>query len=517
MVVRLTINPLGGVDDCVVTASSGSARLDEAACNGSKRFALFSPALNSEGDATTGAYPVQITYRPPAWPSEEPEFSREAAPRDQKVWAGKIANNFPMINIRRPLIGTVGIQVLVGENGRVLLCEVNEPSGESILDVAACRSMFRYARFEPALDIEGYPTRAIWRTSITYKVGHQNPSKARAAQPVQIAEWTKQIAADYPEEAKANNWGGTVGISVIVSIDGLVESCAVTSSTGHSVLDAAACIGAKKYARFEPALNASGEPTRGIYSTRVTYRLPDSVKEQQQDVVDRELPPPIAVYQTNDPVPIDSRPLPPPPAAPRFVPARVIDQAGLAQKVSANYPARAIRREIEGTVSFVLVITPTGGVGSCVVTGSSGYDILDEAACNSLRRYARFEPARSASGEPISGTYRSRVSYSLQGDPPSVTALAAPIDREAWVRRILEDLPDDAWSNGWERPVRLRISVDESGNGSGCYVAQSSGNAALDQAACTGVYTHARFTPQLDGEGQPTWGYYETYIEYEDR
>jgi protein TonB len=58
-----------------------------------------------------------------------------------------------------------------------------------------------------------------------------------------------------------------------VTPEGRAANCQVTGSSGSSILDQAACAGMERYARFNPALDAAGNPTTGSYSTRITYRL----------------------------------------------------------------------------------------------------------------------------------------------------------------------------------------------------------------------------------------------------
>jgi protein TonB len=66
---------------------------------------------------------------------------------------------------------------------------------------------------------------------------------------------------------------GTVGVRVTVTADGRASGCSVTASSGSSILDEAACAGMERYARFDPALDAAGNPTTDTYSTRITYTL----------------------------------------------------------------------------------------------------------------------------------------------------------------------------------------------------------------------------------------------------
>ncbi|GGD47981.1 TonB family protein [Erythrobacter arachoides] len=65
----------------------------------------------------------------------------------------------------------------------------------------------------------------------------------RAAQPVNLATLVRRINADYPVAAKRQRRQGTVGVSVDVTARGEVASCMVSRSSGHPVLDAAACNG----------------------------------------------------------------------------------------------------------------------------------------------------------------------------------------------------------------------------------------------------------------------------------
>ena len=99
------------------------------------------------------------------------------------------------------------------------------------------------------------------------------PSQARGVEPRNQSSWARRIQENYPSRAQREGTEGTVGVRVTVGANGRVSACSVTSSSGSSVLDAAACQGMERYARFEPALNAAGDPVSGSWSTRITYRL----------------------------------------------------------------------------------------------------------------------------------------------------------------------------------------------------------------------------------------------------
>ena len=99
------------------------------------------------------------------------------------------------------------------------------------------------------------------------------PSKARGARTKNERSWAARIQENYPARALREEIEGTVGVRVTVTADGRASGCSVTSSSGSDILDSAACQGMERYARFDPALDAAGNPTTDSYSTRITYKL----------------------------------------------------------------------------------------------------------------------------------------------------------------------------------------------------------------------------------------------------
>lgn len=99
------------------------------------------------------------------------------------------------------------------------------------------------------------------------------PSQARGVSPRNQRSWASRIQQNYPSRAVRDGTEGTVGVAVTVNAEGRVSACSVTSSSGSSILDRAACDGMERYARFEPALNAAGNPISASWSTRIVYRL----------------------------------------------------------------------------------------------------------------------------------------------------------------------------------------------------------------------------------------------------
>ncbi len=99
------------------------------------------------------------------------------------------------------------------------------------------------------------------------------PSQARGVRPKGQSSWAGRIQSNYPARALREGTEGRVGVRVTVNAEGRVDACSVSSSSGSSVLDEAACQGMQRYARFDPALNDGGNPVSASWSTTIVYQL----------------------------------------------------------------------------------------------------------------------------------------------------------------------------------------------------------------------------------------------------
>ena len=99
------------------------------------------------------------------------------------------------------------------------------------------------------------------------------PSQARGVQPDGQARWAARIQENYPPRAVRDEIQGRVGLRVTVGPNGRVADCSVTSSSGSSILDDAACSGMRSYARFKPALDAAGNAISASWTTTIVYQL----------------------------------------------------------------------------------------------------------------------------------------------------------------------------------------------------------------------------------------------------
>lgn len=107
---------------------------------------------------------------------------------------------------------------------------------------------------------------AIERHQDTEERSYQAPAPPPSMNP---ADWI--TADDYPIDALRNGDEGTVSIRWTVTPDGRVRDCAVTASSGHASLDAAACRAIVRSGLYPPV--AAGAPAR-VFTRRVVWKMP---------------------------------------------------------------------------------------------------------------------------------------------------------------------------------------------------------------------------------------------------
>ena len=167
-----------------------------------------------------------------------------------------------------------------------------------------------------------------------------------------------------------------------------------------------------------------------------------------------------------------------------------------------DYPAEALKKGEQGTVTVLLTVDERGGVAGCAVEKSSGSASLDAQTCRVLSERAKFDPAKDATGRPVAGAFRQRITWRME---QSAALAHGPVGNlTALIRE--EDYPASAIANEEQGSVAVRIAVDERGRAAGCAVEISSGSAALDLKTCEIVKERARFTPARNSAGQPVPG-----------
>jgi len=103
-----------------------------------------------------------------------------------------------------------------------------------------------------------------------------------------------------------------------------------------------------------------------------------------------------------------------------------------ARQIQMNYPAEALRNELQGTVGVRVLVNTEGRVARCFVTRSSSHEILDNAACLGMLNFAAFQPALDPEGAPVEGTYSTRITYRINSSP-----LPLPVPIEGDGREVI--------------------------------------------------------------------------------
>ncbi len=129
---------------------------------------------------------------------------------------------------------------------------------------------------------------------------------------------------------------------------------------------------------------------------------------QTQPTIPPPAPPALVIPP---PAPVAPPPPPPPPSLAQAASPRSLNR--WSRRIQENYPSRALREEIEGTVGVRVTVTPNGRATGCQVTASSGSSILDQAACRGIERYGRFNAALDDAGNPTNGSFSTRITYRL--------------------------------------------------------------------------------------------------------
>lgn len=93
-------------------------------------------------------------------------------------------------------------------------------------------------------------------------------------------------------------------------------------------------------------------------------------------------------------------------------PVRVA-QIHLARRVLEAYPRDMARQGQSARVTVVLLVGPDGRVANCRAHNPEPFPVFETVTCEKLREYARYEPARDAGGNAVSGFDWMDVIFSL--------------------------------------------------------------------------------------------------------
>ena len=100
-------------------------------------------------------------------------------------------------------------------------------------------------------------------------------AKVAARAPVPIGSPASWLSADdYPPGAIAAGAQGRLELTLTIDKSGRVGGCAVKTSSGSSLLDAATCSVVTRRARFQPATGDDGNPIDGRFDQALVWTLP---------------------------------------------------------------------------------------------------------------------------------------------------------------------------------------------------------------------------------------------------
>lgn len=109
---------------------------------------------------------------------------------------------------------------------------------------------------------------------------HWNVGEAAVAKLMKKAVSAKPLhtyvsADDYPAQAERESVSGAVRMMLMVDEAGTLKDCMVEETSGIATLDAMACSVFLQRAKFSPALDAAGQPTKSVITTRIHWKMYD--------------------------------------------------------------------------------------------------------------------------------------------------------------------------------------------------------------------------------------------------
>ena len=192
--LNLAISPTGAVSNAQIAASSGSARLDEAAAWIAKMHWRFQPATRN-GQPVAGNARVDVTWTSPLQPATQAYIDVPATPAGVQMAqpaAARIGRpgDYPGVSYIAGEQGVAGVRYAVNADGSVGQAQLAASSGYPRLDAAALRLVNSGWSFRPATQ-NGNPVQSWRGVTVAYVVLPWNSTSARPrcyAQPILARE-----------------------------------------------------------------------------------------------------------------------------------------------------------------------------------------------------------------------------------------------------------------------------------------------------------------------------------------
>jgi TonB family protein len=246
--VAFTIGTDGVPSGVTVTATSGSADLDEEAVECVKRW-RYSPA-RVNGSAIAVQWRAKVAWKLPPQPAPV-GFDSQAHRCSEAVASRKMPEGFTEIDVR--------FRVLA--NGSVSEAKVLKSSGEPDLDQAllACVSSWTYV---PAKR-NGSPISIYWGAKFKWTPQTGLAAFEELGRPHSCGiKW-------YPERELRDHVGGDVILRFTIDDRGNVQNIEVAQSSGHDGLDHAAVACAQTW-HYLPAIQ-NGKPVAVFWSAQISW------------------------------------------------------------------------------------------------------------------------------------------------------------------------------------------------------------------------------------------------------
>ena len=96
---------------------------------------------------------------------------------------------------------------------------------------------------------------------------------SRRVQPVDQAAWAGEIQKRYPVQMLKEGMQGYLDIRLGISDQGKPTACHLQSPINDEAFESAACDSLMQHAKFEPALDAVGQPIASYYRTSIIYMI----------------------------------------------------------------------------------------------------------------------------------------------------------------------------------------------------------------------------------------------------
>ena len=78
---------------------------------------------------------------------------------------------------------------------------------------------------------------------------------------------------DYPADAVLQRNSGQVGVHLMIDEKGIIQDCAIEETSGSAARDGMTGMILRQRAKFKPAIDVDGKPTKSVYGQRVTWKL----------------------------------------------------------------------------------------------------------------------------------------------------------------------------------------------------------------------------------------------------